>query len=120
MAFGVLPPALGNIAAGQLRVLAVTSATRFSLLPDVPTANESGLPGFEAVLHHGLLAPARTPRPIIDRLNKELRDITSVQRRIHGVSGGPLASTVDEYTADTDREMTKWRSLIHRLNLKVD
>jgi tripartite-type tricarboxylate transporter receptor subunit TctC len=106
-----------------LRVLAVTSATRFSLLPDVPTANESGLPGFEAVLHYGLLAPTGTPRPIIDRLNKELRDITNmedVQRRIHAEGGDPLASTVDEYTADIDREMTKWGSLIHRLNLKVD
>jgi tripartite-type tricarboxylate transporter receptor subunit TctC len=123
VAFGVLPPALGNIAAGQLRVLAVTSATRFSLLPDVPTANESGLPGFEAVLHYGLLAPAGTPRPIVDRLNKELRDITNledVQRRIHAEGGDPLASTVDEYTADIDRELTKWGSLIHRLNLKVD
>lgn len=123
VAFGVLPPALGNIAAGRLRVLAVTSATRFSLLPDVPTANESGLPGFEAVLHYGLLAPAGTPRPIIDRLNKELRDITNleeVQRRIHAEGGDPLASTVDEYTEDIDREMTKWGSLIHRLNLKVD
>jgi tripartite-type tricarboxylate transporter receptor subunit TctC len=79
VAFGVLPPALGNIAAGQLRVLAVTSATRFNLLPDVPTADESGLPGFEAVLHYGLLAPAGTPRPIIDRLNKELRDITNLE-----------------------------------------
>src|SRR6202142_1089663 len=55
VAFGVLPPALGNIAAGKLRAIAVTSAKRFSLLPDVPTFNESGMPGFEPVLHYGFL-----------------------------------------------------------------
>jgi tripartite-type tricarboxylate transporter receptor subunit TctC len=88
VAFGVLPPALGNIAAGTLRVLAVMSATRFSLLPDVPTAAESGVPGFESVLHYGLLAPAGTPRPIVDRLNRELRKLVNLDevqhaRRIH-------------------------------------
>src|SRR5215468_629271 len=57
IAFGVLPPALGNLQAGTLRAIAVLGPTRFSLLPDVPTASESGLPGFESVLHYGLLAP---------------------------------------------------------------
>jgi len=123
VAFGVLPPALGNIAAGTLRVLAVTSAKRFSLLPDAPTVAESGLPGFEAVLHYGLLAPAGTPRPIIDRLNTELRKLVNlpeVQQRIHSEGGDPLTSSPEEYTADIDREATKWEVLIRRLNLKVD
>src|SRR5437764_13803513 len=75
LAFGVLPPALGNIQAGTLRTIAVFSNTRFSLLPDVPTAAESGLPGFESVLHYGLLAPAGVPRPIVDRMNTELRKL---------------------------------------------
>ena len=123
VAFGVLPPALGNIAAGTLRVLAVTSAKRFSLLPDAPTVAESGLPGFEAVLHYGLLAPVSTPRPIIDRLNTELRKLVNlpdVQQRIHSEGGDPLSSSPEEYTADIDREATKWEALIRRLNLKVD
>jgi tripartite-type tricarboxylate transporter receptor subunit TctC len=63
VSFGVLPPALGNIQAGTLRPIAVAGPKRFSLLPDVPTAAESGLPGFDSVLHYGLLAPAGTPRP---------------------------------------------------------
>src|SRR5204863_8171876 len=75
VAFGVLPPALGNLQAGTLRAIAVLSPTRFSLLPQVPTAAESGLPGFESVLHYGLLAPAGTPRPIIERLNAALRAV---------------------------------------------
>jgi tripartite-type tricarboxylate transporter receptor subunit TctC len=123
VAFGVLPPALGNIAAGTLRVLAVTSRTRFSLLPDVPTAAEAGLPGFEAVLHYGMLAPAGTARPIVDRLNKELRALVAsedVQKRIHAEGGDPLTSTVDEYTADVDREQAKWGALIRKLNLKIE
>jgi tripartite-type tricarboxylate transporter receptor subunit TctC len=123
VAFGVLPPALGNIAAGTLRVIAVTSPTRFSLLPDVPTADESGLPGFEAVLHYGLLAPAGTPRPVIDRLNSALRKLVAlddVQQRIHSEGGDPLTSSPDQYTADIDRELTKWGGLVKRLNLKVD
>lgn len=123
VAFGVLPPALGNIAAGTLKVLAVTSRTRFSLLPNVPTAEEAGLPGFEAVLHYGLLAPAGTPRPIVDRLNTELRALVAsedVQKRIRAEGGDPLTSTADEYTADVEREYAKWGALIRKLNLKIE
>jgi tripartite-type tricarboxylate transporter receptor subunit TctC len=123
VAFGVLPPALGNLQAGTLRAIAVLSRSRFSLLPDVPTAEESGLPGFESVLHYGLLAPAGTPKPIIDRLNAELRKLVAtpdVQARIHTEGGDPLISSPEEYAADIDREATKWGDLIHKLNLKVE
>jgi len=123
IAFGVLPPALGNLQAGTLRGIAVLSDRRFSLLPDLPTASESGLPGFESVLHYGVLAPAGTPRPIIDRLNRELRalvDSDEVKRRIHSEGGDPLTSTPEEYAADIDREESKWSALIRKLNLKVD
>ena len=123
VAFGVLPPALGNLQAGTLRAIAMLSPTRFSLLPDVPTASESGLPGFESVLHYGLLAPAGTPRPIIDRLNKELRALVNtdaVKQRIQTEGGDPLTSTPDEYAKDIDSEERKWGTLIKKLNLKVD
>jgi tripartite-type tricarboxylate transporter receptor subunit TctC len=123
IAFGVLPPALGNLQAGSLRAVAVLSLKRFSLLADVPTADESGLPGFESVLHYGLLAPAGTPRPIIDRLNKELRvlaDSEAVKQRIHSEGGDPLVSSPEDYANDIDREESKWAALIRKLNLKVD
>jgi tripartite-type tricarboxylate transporter receptor subunit TctC len=123
VAFGVLPPALGNLQAGTLRAVAMLSPARFSLLPDVPTSKESGLPGFEAVLHYGVLAPAGTPRPIIDRLNKELRalvDTDAVKQRIQTEGGDPLTSTPDEYAKDIDSEERKWGTLIKKLNLKVD
>jgi tripartite-type tricarboxylate transporter receptor subunit TctC len=123
VAFGVLPPALGNIAAGKLRAIAVTSKKRFSLLPDVPTFAESGLPGFDAELHYGLLAPAGTPPEIIDKLSAALRklvDTEAVQQRIHMEGGDPLASTPAEYADDIDREEKKWASLVHKLGLKVE
>jgi tripartite-type tricarboxylate transporter receptor subunit TctC len=123
VAFGVLPPALGNIDAGNLRALAVTGLSRFSLLPNVPTVAESGLPGFDAVLHYGLLAPAGTTWPIIDRLNNALRILVAapdVQERIHAEGGDPLTSSPDEYSADIERERAKWAALIKQLNLKVE
>jgi tripartite-type tricarboxylate transporter receptor subunit TctC len=123
VAFGVLPPALGNIAAGKLRAIAVTSKKRFSLLPDVPTFAESGLPGFDAELHYGLLAPAGTPPAVIDKLSAALRslvDTEEVQKRIHMEGGDPLASTPAEYADDIDREEKKWASLVHKLGLKVE
>lgn len=123
VAFGVLPPALGNIASGNLRAIAVTSLKRTALLPDVPTFDESGMPGFEAVLHYGLLAPAGTPRPIVDLLNAELRKIVAtneVKERIQAEGGDPMISSPDEYTADIDREETKWGGLVRKLGLKVD
>ncbi len=123
VAFGVLPPALGNLQAGTLRAIAVLGERRFSLLPDVPTANESGMPGFESVLHYGVLAPAGTPRPIVDRLNKELRALAGneqVKQRILAEGGDPMTSSPEEYAADIDREETKWSALVRKLNLKVD
>ena len=123
VAFGVLPPALGNIQAGKLRAIAVTSRKRFSLLPDVPTFDESGMPGFEAVLHYGVLAPAGTPKEIVDKLSAELRklvDTEEVKQRIHAEGGDPLTSTPAEYAADIDKEETRWSSLVHKLNLKVE
>jgi tripartite-type tricarboxylate transporter receptor subunit TctC len=121
--FTVIPPAYGNIQAGSIRAIAVTSPKRTSVLPDVPTAAESGLPGFEAVLHYGLLAPAGTPQPIVELLNKELRALVmseEVKKRIASDGGDPLTSSAAEYAADIDREETKWAALIKKLNLKVE
>src|ERR1043166_6805703 len=102
VAFGVIPPALGNLQSGALRVIAVLSPMRFSLLPDVPTAAETGMPGFVSVLHYGLLAPAGTPAPIIARLNRELRTLVEAEegrKRIHLEGGDPLVSSPQEYAA---------------------
>jgi tripartite-type tricarboxylate transporter receptor subunit TctC len=123
ISFGVLPPAMGNIQAGTLRVIAVTGPKRFSLLPDVPTADESGLPGFDSVLHYGLLAPARTPPAIVNQLSEELRKIVesdAAKQRIQQEGGDPLSSSPEEYVKDIDQEERKWSALIKKLNLKVE
>jgi len=123
VSFGVLPPAIGNIQSGSLRAIAVTGTRRFSLLPDVPTASESGLPGFDAVLHYGLIAPAGTPRAIVERLNKELRTLAEsdlVKQRIQAEGGDAMTSTPEEYAKDIDQEERKWSTLIKKLNLKVE
>jgi len=123
IAFGVLPPAMGNLAAGTLRGIAVLDSKRFSLLPNVPTSHETGLPGFESVLHYGLLGPAGMPRPIVNKLNAAMRAIAvsdEVKKRINNEGGDPLTSTPEEYAADIDQEERKWGALIRKLNLKVD
>jgi tripartite-type tricarboxylate transporter receptor subunit TctC len=123
VAFNTIAPALGNIQAGQLRALAVAGRARSGLLPDVPTVGESGLPGFEAAVRYGLLAPAGTPRPIIDRINAELRAIVSgdeTKARIVAQGGEPLITTPEEYSADIERERAKWGMLIKRLGLRVE
>jgi tripartite-type tricarboxylate transporter receptor subunit TctC len=123
VAFGVLPPAMGNLAAGALRGIAMIDSKRFSLLPDVPTANESGLPGFESSLHYGVLGPAGMPRPIVDKLNAAVRALVNtdeVKRRINNEGGDPLTSTPEEYAKDIDQEERKWGALIKKLNLKVE
>jgi tripartite-type tricarboxylate transporter receptor subunit TctC len=119
----VMAPAMGNLQAGTLRAMAVLGPTRSSLLPDVPTAAESGLPDFEAMLHYGLLAPARTPRSIVALLNEELRKVVAsedVTQRVHADGGDVLISSPEEYTADIDQEEKKWSALIKKLGLHVD
>jgi tripartite-type tricarboxylate transporter receptor subunit TctC len=121
--FNVLAPAMGNLQAGSLRAIAVLGPTRSSLFPDVPTASESGLPGYEAMLHYGLLAPANTPKDIVARLNQELKSLINspaVRERIAADGGDPLPSSPEEYAADIDREEAKWSVLIKKLNLKVE
>ena len=122
-ALNVLAPAVGHLKSGTLKALAVLATKRSTLLPDVPTSAEAGLPGFEAGLTYGLLAPAGTPKPIIERLNKELRaliDTPEVRARIASDGGDPLPSTPEEYAADIQREDAKWGALIKKLKLKVE
>src|SRR5262249_60042329 len=72
MMFLSILPVIGHVRGGSLRALAVTSETRSDLLPDVPTVAEAGLAGFSAAIRYGLVAPAATPRPVIERLNGAL------------------------------------------------
>jgi tripartite-type tricarboxylate transporter receptor subunit TctC len=121
--FNTIPPAIGSIEAGRLRAIAVAAPTRSAALADVPTAAESGLPGFGAVLYYGLATPAGTARPIVERLNKELRSIITseeIKNRIVAEGGDPIASTPEEYAVNIEREEGKWATLIKKLGLKIE
>jgi tripartite-type tricarboxylate transporter receptor subunit TctC len=115
MAFAPIPATHENAKNGNLRMLAVTSAERSTLVPEVPTIAESGVAGFEAVLRYGLVAPAGTPRAIIDRLNKELKAALAsdeLRRRLAIEGAEPLPSSPEEYGADIDREETQWAKVV--------
>src|SRR6195256_949719 len=115
MAFAPIPASHANIAAGTLRGLAVTSTTRSSLLPDVPTIAESALPGFDASLYYGLAAPAGTPRPIIDKLNKALQAALAsdeVKKQL-GLDGTEITpGTPEDYADFIDKDEKKWAQLV--------
>jgi tripartite-type tricarboxylate transporter receptor subunit TctC len=123
LTFNVIPPAFGSIQSGQLRALAVTSPKRSTLLPDVPTAAESGLPGFDVVLNYGLLAPTGTPRPIIEKINQAMRaalDDPELRKRVAADGAEVQASTPEEYGAIVERDAARWGDLIRKLDLKVE
>ena len=122
MMFMPIPAALGNVKAGTLRALAITSAKRSSVLPDLPTLSES-LPGFEVALRYGLSAPAGTPKPIVDRLNKELNAALAdpeVQKRLANEGADALPMSPQAYADDLDREEKKWGTLVRKLGLKLE
>ena len=113
--FNPIPVSRGAIDGGLIRALAGTSLKRSSTFPDLPTVAEAGLPGYDAVLTYGLVAPAATPRPIIERLNKELRAALAtdeVQQRLIQEGAEPMPTTPEEHAAIIDREDIKWSAVI--------
>jgi len=123
LAFNTITAALGNIQAGTIKPIAVAAGKRSAALPDVPTSAEAGLPGFEAVIYYGISAPAGTPRPIIERLSKELRAIVTsdeTSQRLIENGGDPAPSTPEEYAANIDREEGKWSALLKKLGLVIN
>src|SRR5262249_10998523 len=113
--FSSLPPAVGLVKEGKVRALAVTSAKRSPLFPELPTVAEAALPGYEAVVHYGIVAPAGAPRPTVEKLSAALRAaVTSddLKARLADDGAEPLASTPEEYAADIDREESKWSAIV--------
>jgi tripartite-type tricarboxylate transporter receptor subunit TctC len=115
--------ALPFIRSGKVRALAVTSAVRSSVLPDVPTLAEAGLPGFEVVGWNGLLAPAATPRPIIDRLNLEIVRILRSAEVIallkeQGVD--VVGDTPEEFGSVIRTDIEKWHGIIKAAGIKIE
>ena len=113
--------AIPFVKSGLEQALAVTGAKRSEVLPDLPTVAESGVPGYAAVLHYGIVAPAGTPRPIVDKLAAALRVAIAspdVQGRIAADGAEVMGMTPEEYAADIDREETKWSEIVRRSGAK--
>jgi len=112
-----------NVKAGRLRALAQTGARRVSAYPDTPTVAESGYPGFEVNSWVGLLAPAGTPRPVIDRLQAEVRKIVTdpafaARLQEQGLTG--IASTPEQFAAALKTEQDKWTRLVRERQLSLE
>jgi tripartite-type tricarboxylate transporter receptor subunit TctC len=122
-AFESVPVALPHIKAGKLRPLAVTTAQRVPMLPDVPTTGEAGLPAFEVTSMFGLLAPAGTPSPIVERLNGELARILQapdVREKLQQ-QGAFATSTTPEQAAQRIRsEIAMWAKVIDDARIVAD
>jgi tripartite-type tricarboxylate transporter receptor subunit TctC len=121
--FATVPTAVANLKTGKLRPLAVTTPERIGALPDVPTAREAGYPGFEAGSTYAILAPAATPRPVVQRLNQEIAKILQmpdVQARFQVLGIERAGSTPEEATQRLGQELAKWGKAIKDSAIKVD
>jgi len=121
--FPSLTTALPHIQSGKLRALAVASSRRDPLIPHVPTVAEQGFAGFSAIQWWGLCAPAKTPQPVIARLNKALNDalaLPDIQSRLHDMAAAPLPLTPVQFGSFIRSEVAKWTQLVRETHLQID
>ena len=114
---------VGHVKGGKLRALAVTGKNRIEALPDVPTIEESGYPGFDAVTWFGLLAPAGTPAAIVERINAEVNKILvlpEVKEKIAAEGGGPIGGSSEDFARLLTKETPKWAKLVKESGAKID
>ena len=119
--FANMPGTLQHVETGRLRVLAVNSATRSPLLPDVPTVAEPGVPGYEASTWFGVMAPAGTPREIVARLNAEIGKVLGtpeMQKFFRAEGASAVGGSPEQFAAFLRAEMGKWEKVIKAAGLK--
>jgi tripartite-type tricarboxylate transporter receptor subunit TctC len=119
--FGNVPTVIQYSRAGKLRALAVTGPKRAPAALDIPTVAEAGEPGYEVTTFYGVSAPAKTTRPIIDRLHGELvRALNSpdVRERLQGLGADPVGNTPEQYTEFMQNEIAKWTKVIRAAGIK--
>jgi tripartite-type tricarboxylate transporter receptor subunit TctC len=118
-----VPTLLGHIKQGKLRALAVTSAKRVDDLPNVPTINESGYKGFDAVTWFGLLAPAATPKDVIAKLNAEFNKalkLPELSKRLGDEGADTAGGTPEEFASLIKGDIPRWGKIVKESGAKVD
>jgi tripartite-type tricarboxylate transporter receptor subunit TctC len=123
MSITTFPSVFGQLRSGGLRPVAVTGDKRSAILPELPTVAESGVPGYVAVIHYGMVAPAGTSPAILERLNAELRaalESPDVRERIAEEGGEALPGMPDQQAADIAEEEAKWGALVRKLGIRSE
>jgi tripartite-type tricarboxylate transporter receptor subunit TctC len=121
--FDAAPSLIAHVRSGKLRVLAAASSERNRLLPDVPTFAELGYPQINVSLWYGLLAPAGTPRAVVDKLNRSVGQILEakdVTERLHAQGAEPMRGTPEAFAAFMRQEMAKWAPVVKAANVKAE
>lgn len=121
--YTVIPTIAGFVKDGRVRPIAVSSAKRSPVLPDVPTMAESGLPGFEVSSWYGLFAPAKTPKPILDRIQREVQAVLQMPEfRDKYLNAGfePVANRSDEFAAQIKADLARWNKVVKDANVQVE
>ena len=112
-----------NVQAGKLKALGTTGKVRSTVLPNVPTLAEAGVPGYETGIWLGLMAPAGTPRPILERLNVEIAQVLNAAdvKESWGKQGAaPMTMTIDQFDKFLREDITKWASVVKTTGMKVE
>ena len=120
---GTMVTTVPQIRAGRLRGLGITTTERNNAAPEIPTVAEAGLPGFESVQWYGLLAPANTPKDIVNRLHGEMVKILQqpeIRQRFAGDGADPVGNTPDQFAAYIKTELTKWAQVAREAGIKQE
>jgi tripartite-type tricarboxylate transporter receptor subunit TctC len=123
MMFDAISTIVAHTKSGKLKALATTGKSRSAVTPDVPTASEAGVPGYEATIWLGLMAPAATPRPVLDKLNLETNKVINAPevKDTWGKQGAvPMGMPVDEFGKFLREDVQKWSKLVKDTGMKVD
>jgi tripartite-type tricarboxylate transporter receptor subunit TctC len=121
--FAGVPGIVGHVKSGRLRPLGVSTARRLSVFPDLPTIAEAGVPNYEATQWYGVLAPAGTPAPIVDKLNREIANwvqTKQLQERLVADGSEPFTTRPDEFMAFIKSEIARWAPVIKSANIVVN
>jgi tripartite-type tricarboxylate transporter receptor subunit TctC len=123
LGFNNILSVLPHVNSGRLKAIAVTSARRAPAVPNLPTVAEAGVPGYEATSWNGIFAPAKTPRPIVNKIHAEVVKILNtpdVREKLIAAGSDPVGSTPEEFLAFVKSELARWGKVIRENNIRAE